>query len=338
MLSPCQVERPSKSGPIKIGFMDSEDPRCLYVRFKFLRDGQRTGTSRQETVLFVLKEFGVVTECFNYRGSLWWYVRYSTDKEAEYAEAALKLNSFEVCRKRPNFPIVAPNESSSSFHQTCNDTQLRLVEESPPDEQSQMNALHSRTSEQVSSVIRKESGTQQDTSTSYSGDCCRFLTHFRRHPKTVCCGCPFLYCCFFFIIAAFLFPITVFILVDQLELHIMQASFRDNFTRCLVFSYVHIFQGSKFVPVEVQILSWMPATVAVLVIVFRFCWAMCHSQTDRIRKSLAGSRGNMKTALGFMSEVKQEVAYTLVSFSAVTLLRWIARYTARWGSECPDVL
>lgn len=219
-----QVERPSKSGPIKIGGPGSEDPRCLYVLFNFPQDRPWTHTSRQQRVLFVVQEFGVVTECFAY-GRLWWYVRYVTDKEAEYAEAALKLDNFKVLRKRPKLGDGLRNNSASIEESSEIQTPLVQCHSTSRDEI----AMSDRNSNPIRgfrcSRPREVTTTPRDSidsETPQSCGCnleknCRFLTHFRKHPKTVCCGCPYLYCWFCFAVSALLLPVTMLILADHLN-------------------------------------------------------------------------------------------------------------------------
>nr|XP_002120296.1 uncharacterized protein LOC100178218 [Ciona intestinalis] len=114
-----------------------------------------------------------------------------------------------------------------------------------------------------------------------------FASHFLKHPKRVCCGCPFLCFCVLFFIAIIVFPIGVCILVTQLQLDVMRTS--------------------RAIPAEVQILAWMPAAMACLVVFGRFCYAMFQSQTRRVNQALVGAKGNMATELGFMNKVKDEV-------------------------------
>jgi len=66
-------------------------------------------------------------------------------------------------------------------------------------------------------------------------------------------------------------------------------------------------QSSRAIPVEVQILAWLPATAASLLVVVRFCYAMFQSQTRRVNRALVGASGNMAEELGFMRKVKDEV-------------------------------
>ncbi|XP_077968890.1 uncharacterized protein LOC120344859 isoform X1 [Styela clava] len=303
-----QVERPSKSGPLKASLWKKEDPRAIYVRFHFTANFDEDVGQKHDRILLMMKEYGVVTQCCIYRED-WWYVRFCNDKEANFALKALQLDNFDVQKQRPkkchnSQNVATDNANSADIDQEEAAPNTRLVRNS-----SENNCQGDRGKgiplQNLSPVQppRPSGCTEQEFPTAASQrttadeadkprccspvSCCRSFSHFQRHPKTVCCGCPFLYCCVVFVVAAILFPITLLIVANTLELNVLKST--------------------RTIPIEVQIFSWLPAVVGVMVVAFRFCWAMCNSQTERIRKALAGTEGSMGTALGFMNDVKTEV-------------------------------
>jgi len=73
------------------------------------------------------------------------------------------------------------------------------------------------------------------------------------------------------------------------------------------FKCFYLFQHGRAVPVIVQLVAWVPPTIAVFYVLLNFIWAMFHSQRQRIQSALKGTEGNVAAQLGFMNKVKTEV-------------------------------
>ena len=56
-----------------------------------------------------------------------------------------------------------------------------------------------------------------------------------------------------------------------------------------------------------QIIAWLPPSIAVTYVVGMILWGMFNSQQKRIKKALKGTKGNVADELGFMNKVKTEV-------------------------------
>nr|CAB3262168.1 uncharacterized protein LOC100178218 [Phallusia mammillata] len=218
----------------------------------------------------MMTQYGVVIKV-DKRGS-WWTVRYSSSIEARNALKSLRIAGFDarLSTDTPVEPANAPDKISPQAPTSNCQSKVVSIEMD--------NLVPDPDSTSISSRDIRWSAHPKPAS---------FFSHFLKYPKKVCCGCPFLYFCILFIIAVVLFPIGVCILVSELRLDILRST--------------------RAIPVEVQILAWMPATAAALLVIMRFCYAMFKSQTRRVNQALSGAKGNMAAELGFMSKVKDEI-------------------------------
>ena len=72
-----------------------------------------------------------------------------------------------------------------------------------------------------------------------------------------------------------------------------------------------LFQTGRAVPIVVQVIAWLPPSLAVTYVVGMVFWGMFNSQRKRIEKALKGTKGNVADELGFMNKVKTEVPMSI---------------------------
>ena len=63
--------------------------------------------------------------------------------------------------------------------------------------------------------------------------------------------------------------------------------------------------------IAVQVLLWLPPSLAVTYVVETILWGMFNSQRKRIEKALKGTKENVADQLGFMDKVKTEVTMSI---------------------------
>ena len=72
-----------------------------------------------------------------------------------------------------------------------------------------------------------------------------------------------------------------------------------------------LFQTGRAVPIVVQIMAWLSASLAVMYVMGMVFWGMFNSQRKRIEKAMKGTKGNVADKLGFMNKVKTEVTMSI---------------------------
>ncbi|XP_039260381.2 uncharacterized protein LOC120336713 [Styela clava] len=259
--------------------------RILYVK---LGNG-----SNIDEVLDMMKQYGVVEDCVRIAGrpgQKYWKVTYSSEGELRVAKECLKIEGLEATDVDPTVGASTPPnyrrnkqgwESKRKLLKKRDDVELKTFK------------TNSENKENDRDII------ERFTLPPKTCCCNRFCSHFLKYPIKLC-GLPRLVWWILIVVCSILIPVTAYIMADYLQLD--------------------VYRTFRIVPVMGQILLWMPAGIAVISVVFRFIWAMCHSQRKRINEALDGTKTKMAEQLGFMNKVKTEV-------EVITKLIQCARFT-----------
>lgn len=180
-----------------IGNKVIKDQFTIYVKVKI-------GATMSD-ICSIVTEYGIVTHfskmsCKEEAGFSWWHVRYSRPSEAHFADEALTAVGIIVQR---NKPIENATYITTEF-------QNYVANDDVTD-----------TSEHYGDTLHYGEHYGEDNHN--CSNCHQFCHHFHKHPKTVCCRCPYLYMWLIFIISCILFPLLFCIFVEKLELGIIEV-------------------------------------------------------------------------------------------------------------------
>lgn len=224
-----QIEKPSKSGPIKKGKAAKSNPYVLYVQLSL--PSNWSTCERHGKVKEILEAYGVVTllclkanedELTNDDKLLtWWYVSYMTVNEMKFAEYSLTMAGINVSR------TLQPPNAAKTTKVSKTDKVIELNELKSSSNNGMRSSAGDATDEtplQVKTVQPLKAALDTPYPFDDSSNSCRCCAHLQQHPKTVCCGCPYVCCFTVFVCAAFVCPIAVVLLASDLGLGLFKVN------------------------------------------------------------------------------------------------------------------